>query len=118
MPKAIRVDDLSSQVQQITLNGITLYLKIYFLTGYTSNGWYVDFLDQDRNLLYGGRRITAGTNLTYLSPDVVDTLGGHIFCVNVAATREPLTRDNFSTKGDYQLWYYTNEEIANATSQA
>lgn len=111
MPLRIRVDDLPAQEQQITLNGVTLFIRFSYSGAHTRDNWVMDILDQNKDNLLVGKRVTSTTNLTYHSFSLTEILDGYLFCVNTTATRTPMNRDNFGTDKAYQIWYYSNEEI-------
>lgn len=117
MAVKIRVDDLSYQEQQITLNGLTLYIRISYNGAYLRDPWVIDILDSDKNNLLVGKRVTATTNLTYHSLDLTEILDGYLFCVNTIGTRDPINRDNFNTEGVYQIRSYSRQEIEDAKNQ-
>lgn len=115
-PLVIRVDDLESQEQQVTLNGITFFVRFTFSTAYTNDNWVLDILDSNKNNLLVGKRITSTTNLSYLSTQLTELLNGYLFCVNTRGLRISMDRENFGTNLNFQIWYVSNEEIENAST--
>lgn len=115
-PLVIRVDDLDSQEQQVTLNGITFFVRFTHSTAYTNDNWVMDVLDSNKNNLLVGKRITSTTNLSYLSTQLTELLNGYLFCVNTRGLRISMDRENFGTNLNFQIWYVSNEEIENASS--
>lgn len=116
MAVKIRVDDLPYQEQQILLNGVTLYVRISYNSAYLRDPWVIDILDSNKDNLLVGKRLTATTNITGLSLDLTDILGGYLFCVNTIGTRTPMNRDNLGTEDVYQLHSYSNQEIEDAAN--
>ena len=116
MAVKIRIDDSPYQEQQVILNGVTFYIRVSYNSSYLRDPWVIDILDSDKNNLLVGKRLTATTNISYLSLDLTELLDGHLFCVNTVATRNPMDRDNLSTEGSYQLHSYSNQEIVDATN--
>lgn len=118
MAVKIRIDNTPYQEQQVILNGVTLYIRISYNESYLRDPWVIDILDTNKNNVLVGKRLTATTNISYLSLDLTDIIEGHLFCVNTIATRESINRNNLSTDGSYQLHSYSNTEIENATNES
>lgn len=111
-PLKIRVDKgVESQEQQITLNGITFFLRFSYSTAYTRDNWVVDILDSNRDNLLVGKRVTSTTNLTYNSIDLTELLDGYLFCVNTKNSKSPITKDNFGSQEVFRIWYIRRESF-------
>lgn len=115
-PLVIRVDDLDSQQQRVSLNGVTFFLQFSFSTAYTRDNWVMDVLDVNKDNLLVGRRLTSTTNMSNISLELTEQIGGSLFCVNTTGTRTPMNRDNFGTTKAYQIWYVSNAEVGSGTS--
>lgn len=116
MPLKIRIDDYPDQEQQITLNGVTFFVRLYYNSAYLTDNWMIDILDQNKDAILIGKRVTATTNINANNLLLKELLDGYLFCVNTTGTRTPINRDNFGTEKDYQIWYYSNTEIEDGTN--
>lgn len=106
----IRVDEGKyDQERPVTLNGEIFWIRFRFNSTVKTDGWFMDILDADRNILMKGRRVTT-TDLTPYN-DVKKALQGTLICYNIAQDREPLTKYNFHSEGKYRIIYMSQDEI-------
>lgn len=108
MPLRIKVEDSTYQEKLITLNSNSIFITISFNT--RDSRWYFDLVDRNGLDLLSGVKILAPQNLTSKYIDTNSILGGNLYCVNTKGNGEDITRDNFGTDKQFQLWYYTTEE--------
>ena len=116
MPSKIKVDEAAYQEKLITLNGQSLYLTLTYSTSDDVNstgegGWYLDLADRNKKAVINGVKILPFQNLTKRYLHVTNILGGALWCANVKDSLGDINRDNFSTDGKFQLWYFSNAEM-------
>lgn len=112
----IKVDENAYQGKEIVINGTVLNFTIAYNTSDDVNNdgygaWYFDIQDRQFNDIISGVKVIPIQNLTsrYLSLNTL--LGGDIWCMNVKNSTAGINRDNFGTGKQFQLWYFSNEEM-------
>lgn len=119
MPTKIKVNpDQTYQEKLVTLNGKSLYLTIAYNTSddLLDNGlgaWYIDIADRNKQEVVSGIKILPIQNLTARYLQLHKMLGGDIWCVNIKDSSAEISRTNFGTDSQFQLWYMTEEEMQN-----
>ena len=108
MPLRIKIEDNTHQEKLVTLNSNSIFMTISFNT--RDNRWYLDLVDRNGLDLLSGVKILAPQNLTAKYINTNKLLGGNLYCVNTKGNGQDITRDNFGTDKQFQLWYYTTEE--------
>lgn len=116
MPTRIKIEDTSYQEKLITLNGQSFYLTLAYNTSddifnTEEGGWYIDLSDRNKLPVISGVKVLPFQNLTGRHLHVKNLLGGALWCVNVKDTLEDINRNNFSTEGKFQLWYFSKLEM-------
>lgn len=104
----IKVDDNAYQQKLITLNGQTLFITVSFNT--RDNRWYVDVSDRNEVDLITGIKLLPNQNLTSKYVSINSLIGGNLYCVNIKGDGIDITRDNFGTDRQFQLWYISSSE--------
>lgn len=112
----IKVEDNPYQEKLITLNGVSLYITIMYNTSDDVNddgfgSWYFDLADRNKDNIVSGVKILPLQNLTERYLSVNKILNGDLWCVNVKDSSSDIGRENFSTDGEFQLWYFSEEEM-------
>ncbi len=115
MPKQIKISANAYQESVVTLNGKTFKLTLSFNNLSTVNRWFLDISDIQGNDLATGMKVLPNRDLTSKYSVLVEALGGMIACVNISGDKSEVTRENLITDGKFQLWYYTEQEILDAT---
>lgn len=108
MALQIKVEDNSYQDKIITLNGNSLSITISYNT--RDGRWYFDLVDRNGLDLISGVKILPTQNLTSKYLQVVELIGGNIYCANTKVDGKDITRSNFGTDKQFQLWYLTADE--------
>ena len=108
MTLQIKVEDNPYQEKLITLNSNSLFLTISYNT--RNSGWYFDIEDRNSISIISGNKILPSQNLTRKYIRVNTLIGGNIYCVDTKSKGNKITRDNFGTDRQFQLWYYTTAE--------
>lgn len=117
MPTKIKVNpEQAYQEKLVTLNGKSLYFTIAYNTSddLLNNGegaWYLDIADRNKVEIISGIKILPIQNLTSRYLQVHKLLGGDLWCMNVKDSSTEITRTNFGTDSQFQLWYLSNEEM-------
>ena len=108
MPLQIKVEDNPYQEKLISLNSNSLFLTLSYNT--RDSRWYFDIVDRNDLNIISGVKVLPSQNLTskYLNANTL--IGGNIYCVDTKFSSNDVTRDNFGTDKQFQLWYYTTEE--------
>ncbi len=105
----IRVEDNPYQEQLITLNGNSLFLTITYNT--RDSRWYLDLEDRNGKTVVSGVKVIPNLSLTGKYVNVNTIIGGDIYCMDLKRSSSDITRSNFGNNKQFQLWYYSNEEI-------
>ena len=117
MPTKIKVNpERAYQEKLVTLNGKSLYFTIAYNTSddLLNNGdgaWYLDIADRNKVEIISGIKVLPIQNLTSRYLQVHKLLGGDLWCMNVKDSSAEITRTNFGTDSQFQLWYLSNEEM-------
>lgn len=112
MPLQIKVEDTPYQEKLITLNSNSLFLTLSYNT--RDARWYFDIVDRNSLDVITGVKVLPTQNLTGKYINVNTLIAGNIYCVDTKVSGQDVTRDNFGTDKQFQLWYYTSEEEASA----
>lgn len=113
MPAQIKVEDEAYQQKLVTLNGKSLFLTFSFNT--MDRNWYLGIADSEEVDIKTGIKILPKKNLTdYI--DLKGLIAGNIYCVDTKSydSLKVITRDNFGTDRQYQVWYYSDTELESA----
>ena len=108
MPLQIKVGDVPYQEKLISLNSNSLFLTLSYNT--RDSRWYFDISDRNDISIISGIKILPSQNITSKYLNVSELIGGNIYCVDTKFSGTDVTRDNFGTDRQFQLWYYTKAE--------
>lgn len=108
MATQIKVEDSAYQEKLITLNGNSIFITFNFNT--RDQRWYFDLVDRNNIDIISGVKILPSTNLTGKYLYTSSILGGSLYCANLKNDGIDVTRDNFGTDKQFQLWYISEEE--------
>lgn len=118
MPISLNIEgDVYNSINSFSIDSTKYYLHCY----YTSrSGWQLDIYDGDNNpssaetlnpLLCTGRMM-PNSALTWKYSRTSGLFSGEIVCVDYEGTGViPVTKDNFGDGRQYQLTYFTEDEI-------
>ena len=114
MALQIKVEDNAYQSKIVTLNGNSLTFTFSYNTRAYESGaqgrWYFDIVDRNGNDIISGVKILPQQDLTSKYVRVNSLIGGNIYCVNTKVDGRDVTRDNFGTDKQFQLWYFNTTE--------
>jgi hypothetical protein len=108
MPLQIKVEDNPYQEKLTSLNSNSLFLALSYNT--RDSRWYFDIVDRNDLNIISGVKVLPSQNLTSKYLSINSLIGGNIYCVDTKFSGNDVTRDNFGTDKQFQLWYYTTEE--------
>ncbi len=105
----VKIQDAIYQEQLVTLNGNSVFIT----TTYNErNGrWYLSIDDRNKLQLISGLKLLPKKDLLSKYTSVYELLGGSLYCANIRGNDDEVTRDNFGTDKQFQLWYLTDEEL-------
>lgn len=107
MAVQIKIPNIPSSVQQVTLDNTTYTIKSYF--NVRDEGWRLDISDIDGNIILAGAKIMPVANLT--GKYILDAFpNGNLWVLPTTSGTTAVGFDNFGTGKNYQLWYLTLEE--------
>lgn len=109
MPTQIKVDNNTYQEKLVTLNGNRVFITFSFNT--RDQRWYFDIVDRNNTDIISGVKILPSQDLSTKYISLAQLLGGAFVCVDTRSSGKDVTRDNFGTDKQFQLWYYTDQEI-------
>tara|TARA_R110000850_G_scaffold30106_1_gene82909 strand:+ start:427 stop:771 length:345 start_codon:yes stop_codon:yes gene_type:complete len=108
MPIQIKVEDATYQERLVTLNSNSLFFTLTYNT--RNSRWYFEIVDRNNIDVISGVKVLPAQNLTSKYISVNSLIGGNIYCVDTKFSGQDITRDNFGTDRQFQLWYYTTDE--------
>ena len=108
MALQIKVEDNPYQEKLVSLNSNSLFLTLSYNT--RDNRWYFNIVDRNSLDVISGVKILPSQDLTGKYISVTTLIGGNIYCVDTKSSGDDITRDNFGTDKQFQLWYYTTAE--------
>ena len=112
MALQIKIPQVYSNSQQITLDGTVYTLKNYWNT--RDEAWRISLIDADDEPILLGLKVMPNQNLTTpykATPNIGTRLpSGNIWCVRTTTDKSVISDTNFGTGLNYQLWYLTSEE--------
>ena len=116
MPTQIKFDDNAYQEKEPTINGKVFYFTLAYNSSddVDNNGkgaWYLDLVDFNGEDIISGVKIIPLQNLTKKHLSVNTILDGDLWCMNIKDSTTTINRGNFGTDKQFQLWYYSNEEM-------
>jgi hypothetical protein len=112
MALQIKVLDNPYQERLITLNGNSLFFTISFNHRPGTVGrWFLDIEDRNGLPIMSGVKCLLKQNLVAGNLDLSAILSGGIYCVNTKTSDSGISRDNFGTDKQYQLWYISDAEL-------
>lgn len=109
MPTQIKVDDTAYQEKLVTLNGNRVFITISFNT--RDSMWYLDITDRNNTDIVSGIKVVPSQDLVTKYLNLATLLGGTMFCIDTKLSGNNVSRDTFGTDKQFQLWYYTAQEI-------
>ena len=104
----IPVPEISFSSTNLLLGGFE-YTFIYSFNERDSR-WRIDIFLQDEPVITGVKVVESQDLLSNYELEEFDH--GSLFCLRVGASFDEVGRDNFGIDKNYQLIYFTNEEIA------
>lgn len=118
-------NDQLNQTQRFNIEGSIFILQTYFNSRRKigaddrSGNWYLSLFDVDNNPILTGLRILPTRNMLKLSQSS-SLFTGSIFCVDTEENTADLVinLDNFGQDKRFQLWYFTQDELAAASTSA
>jgi hypothetical protein len=107
MPQSIPVPSQSLAKYRVPLNGLS-YIFVFRFNG-RDERWYFDLYSDEEELLKGGVKVMENQSL--LKRYLIDNFNGDIICEKVSQGDSFVGRDNLGIDKDYELVYYTQEEL-------
>ena len=107
MPQGINIPEQASAKHRLAL-GANSYV-IVFRFNSKDKAWYFDLYSDSNALIKGGVKVMPDQSL--LLRYLLDEFDGDIVCQRVNNTVEELGRNNLGIGKDYELVYFSQEEI-------
>lgn len=107
MPQIIKVPDSSYAIHRVPL-GANSYVIVFRFNSRDSR-WYFDLYSDSNTLIKAGIKVMENQSL--LQRYLLEDFSGDIVCDKVGNTAEKVGRNNLGVGKDYELIYFSQEEI-------
>ena len=107
MSQSIQIPKQSNAKHRVALGSESYVLVFRFNS--RDKGWYFDLYSNSNVLIKGGIKVMPNQSL--LKRYILESFSGDIVCIRINDTEENVGRNNLGIGKDYELVYFSPEEL-------